>query len=76
MNKRRVWGKDFGINLQRMLHRKGVTQVYLANAIGVTEPMFSRYVNGTAIPSAYKICQMAELIGCDVSDLVKTEYDI
>ena len=75
MNTRLVWGKEFGINLQRMLHRKGVTQTYLANAINVTESMFSRYVNGTAIPSVYKICQMAEILDCDISELVKTEYN-
>lgn len=75
MNNELLWGREFGINLQRMLHRRGVTQGYLAKELNTTEAMVSRYVNGIVVPSAYKACQIAEIIGCDISDLVKTEYD-
>lgn len=75
MNNESLWGKEFGTNLQRMLHRKGVTQGYLAKELNTTDTMISRYVNGAIIPSVYKVCQIANIIGCDISDLVKTEYN-
>lgn len=71
-----AWSKEFGINLQRMLHRKGITQGYLAKELGITEPMLSRYICGSCVPNAYRISQMAEVIGCDASDLIKTKFDI
>lgn len=71
-----LWGLEFGINLQRMLHRKGISQGTLANKLGTTDAMISRYIHGAAVPSVYKVSQMADIIGCDISDLIKTNYDL
>jgi transcriptional regulator with XRE-family HTH domain len=70
------WGLDFGLNLQRMIHRKGISQGTLASKLGSTDSMISRYIHGVAVPSVYKVKQMAEIIGCDISDLIKTNYDL
>lgn len=75
MNNESLWGKEFGINLQRMLHRKGVSQGYLASHLNTTDTMISRYVTGIVVPSVYRVCEIAEILRCDISDLVKTEYD-
>ena len=72
----KYWGVDFGTNLQRILHRKGISQGVLANELGTTEAMISRYVHGVAVPSVYKVCQMADIIGCDISELIKIDYDL
>lgn len=69
------WGRDFGRNLQRILHKKQIGQGYLARQLGSTDAMISRYVHGTSIPSVYKAFRIAEIIGCDISDLVKTNYE-
>lgn len=69
------WGRDFGRNLQRMLHKKQIDQGYLARQLGSTDAMISRYVHGTSIPSAYKVFRIAEIIGCDISDLIKAKYE-
>lgn len=74
-NNEALWGLDFGRNLQRVLHCKGISQGVLANKLGVTEAMLSRYIHGAAIPSVYKVGQMADIIGCDISDLIKTNYE-
>lgn len=70
-----LWAKEFGVNLQRVLHRKGVTQGYLAKELNTSDAVISRYITGTVVPSAYRACQIAEVLGCDVSELVKTGYD-
>lgn len=69
------WSLYFGRNLQRMLRIKNVTQQQLARKLGTTDAMISRYVYGAAIPSVYKVCQIANIIGCRVDDLVKTVYE-
>lgn len=69
------WGLSFGHNLQRVLRRNDISQGYLAKELDTTEAMISRYIHGISIPSVYKVCQMADIIGCDISDLIKTKYD-
>lgn len=71
-----VWSLEFGTNLQRMLHRKRISQGTLAKKLGVTEATISRYVHGTHIPSAFRICRIAEILECEINDLVKTKYDL
>ena len=69
------WGRHFGRNLQRMLHKKQIDQGYLAKQLGSTDAMISRYVHGVSIPSVYKAYRIAEIINCDISDLVKSNYE-
>ena len=69
-----VWGTDFGQNLQRMIKDKNITQSELADEIGVSRQIFSRYIHGDAIPSVYKACQIAKVLECDITDLIKFEY--
>ena len=68
------WAIDFGRNLQRMLNEKHITQSEVADAIGVSRQIFSRYMHGDAIPSTYKACQIAKVLDCDIDDLIKFEY--
>lgn len=70
------WTLRFGHNLQRTLRIYGVSQGRLAQELGLTEAMISRYIHGLSVPSVYKVCQMASVIGCNISDLIKTEYEV
>jgi transcriptional regulator with XRE-family HTH domain len=68
------WGLEFGRNLQAILRSKHIHQGYLAKELGITEAMLSRYIHGTAVPSVYKVCQIANIIECDIGELVKNNY--
>ena len=70
------WTLRFGHHLQRMLRIHGMSQGELAQKVGLTQAMVSRYIHGVSVPSVYKVCQIANAIGCDISDLIKNEYDI
>lgn len=63
------WRKDFGSNLQRLLHIKKITQTEFATKLGVTDATLSNYINGVHIPNGYKIRQMANILGCDINRL-------
>lgn len=69
------WGADFGNNLQQVIKSRKITQQQLANKLGITNAMLSRYIHGLAVPSAYKACQIADIIGCDVNELIKMTYE-
>lgn len=73
-NEEYEWSLYFGRNLQCMLHRKQINQGYLAKHLGTTNAMISHYIRGVSIPSVYKVARIAEIIGCDISDLVKANY--
>ena len=66
-----AWGLEFGYKLRTMIDNSGLTQAEIAERIGVSRQIFSRYVHGTAIPSIYKVTQIANIIGCTIDDLTK-----
>ena len=70
-----TWSLYFGRNLQRTLHIYNMTQEELAKRLGVTQATISRYVCGLTTPSIYKVCLISQVIGCDISDLVKSTYE-
>ena len=74
-NEEYEWGRCFGRNLQCMLHKKQIDQGYLARQLGTTDAMISRYIHGIAIPSVYKVARIAEILDCDISELVKINYE-
>ena len=65
------WAMWFGKNLQDILKTKNISQQYLAKRLGTTEAMISRYMHGTAVPSAYKTLQISNIMGCEVDELFK-----
>lgn len=58
----------------RRLHRKmvicGYTQDDLSYETGISAGTISRYINGEAMPTAYKLIQIADVLDCSVNDLV------
>jgi len=52
-------GKDFGNRLLEMLRKQNVTQKTLAERIGISEPMLSRYITGDREPRPETIANIA-----------------
>lgn len=70
-----AWIIAFGQNLQSIIKSRGVSQQLLARKLGITDAMMSRYVHGLATPSIYKVKQLADILCCKLSDLIKATYD-
>lgn len=68
------WSVDFGDNLKKIIYANDFSLTEVARRLGITNAMLSRYISGAATPSVYKVCQIADVIGCDINDLVKLEY--
>ena len=62
--------KDIGYNIQKAIQTKGMPQNDVAEKSGITQAMLSRYIHGKSTPSVDKLCCIASVLGCRVSDLL------
>lgn len=62
-----------GGNIREMLARSGKSQRDLADAIGVTQTMVSRWVRGENTPDAKQLLAIAEAIGVPAGDLLEKD---
>jgi transcriptional regulator with XRE-family HTH domain len=53
-----------------VLNEKGMRQIELAEALGVTKSSVSQWCSNTVQPPLSKLNKIAEAIGCDVTDLI------
>lgn len=68
------WRNSFGIRLKSLLHDRSIKQEALADMLGISRPMLSKYINGKATPSSYNLNRIAKVLNCDVRDLVDFDY--
>lgn len=66
--------KAFGHNLKKAIPFCGMSQSELAEKLGITNAMLSRYIHGTSMPSVDKAHQIARLIGCSTDELFDDTY--
>ncbi|MDO4746434.1 MAG: helix-turn-helix transcriptional regulator [Bacillota bacterium] len=73
------------MNIKDIRVRKNLTQAQVANALGVSSVVYSRYETGTRQPSIDVIIQLADLFGVtvdyllgrqDIEDSTLSEYEI
>lgn len=60
----------FANNLVKILERRGMTQVDLANHLGVTESAVSLWCSGKTTPRMSKVDKICELLQCSRSALM------
>ena len=64
----------FSRNLQKMIPFTGLSKGELAERLGITNAMLSRYLKGTNVPSVDKAYQIARFVGCTVDELFDETY--
>jgi predicted XRE-type DNA-binding protein len=62
--------KEIGRNIRKFITYRGMRQQEVAEQAGVTEAMLSRYINGTSMPSLDKLHNLANVLGCQITDLL------
>ena len=67
------WGLTFGAKLRNAIETSRFTQAEVADKIGVSRQIFSRYIHGNAIPSVYKARQIANILGCTIDELIESK---
>lgn len=66
--------KTFSHNLQKMIPFTGMSKGEIAERLGITNAMLSRYITGKSIPSVDKAYQLARLLGCTTDELFDDNY--
>jgi ribosome-binding protein aMBF1 (putative translation factor) len=66
--------KELGANLRKTVPLTGMTQKELADKLGITTAMLSRYIHGVSTPSATKLHRIAKIVGCTMDELFDDTY--
>ena len=62
--------KIFSKNLKEMLKESDMKQEELADEIGISQAMISRYITGQSLPGILTLVKIADVLDCLVDDLL------
>lgn len=65
------WLERFGRRLCAKMKKAGISQGELSEMTGISTVSISKYMNGRAMPSAYKLKQIARCLGCYYRELIE-----
>ena len=68
-----AWCKEFGRRLHKKVTERGITYKELSELTNISAVTLSKYAQGKAVPSAYKIKQIANVLECSQSELIDVE---
>lgn len=57
------------MKIRELMDQRGLQCIQLADAMGVTPPCVTKWIQGTAYPSADKLPKLADLFGCSIDAL-------
>ena len=64
---------SFADNLKRAREMKDISQVELANAVGVSQPTIAQYERGLKLPTIITAAEIARRLGTTCEELVKSD---
>lgn len=63
--------KLFSKNLKRIMKEENIKQEDLADEVGISQQMISRYVTGACLPSLYTTVKLADALFCTIDDFLE-----
>ena len=60
--------REFGMRVRKIMGRKGITQIELAERTGIQQTLLSNYMNGKTTPSFYNIDKIAKALDCSADE--------
>ncbi len=61
---------ELGANIRKLRQAKGLTQVQMAEALGVVQQLITRYEQGVAYPSIQKLIEIGKILGVTPNQLL------
>jgi transcriptional regulator with XRE-family HTH domain len=58
-------------NLTLLRKKAGLTQVELAEKLGVSQPNIAYWESDTGTPSAYRLSAIARILNCSIDELLR-----
>ena len=66
--------KEFGNNLLKMIPFSGMNSKELADEVGISTVMLSKYIHGKSTPNVLVARKLARALGCTVDELFDDTY--
>lgn len=66
--------REFAYRLRSIMGRRGFSQTTLAEALGTSQTMISRYITGESIPSALMLRKIAKVLDYPMDDFFYKEF--
>jgi transcriptional regulator with XRE-family HTH domain len=66
---------DLPTRIRRYRKAAGLSQIALARALGISGPSVNEWESGKSRPSIERLPDLAQILGCDVADLVENRPD-
>ncbi|MDC3412505.1 helix-turn-helix domain-containing protein [Terrihalobacillus insolitus] len=60
-------------HINEWIEKRGYKKKWVADQLGVSNEVLSRWVNGRSMPSVEKLFKLAEILNCKVDDLYETD---
>ena len=60
----------FSKNLRRMMKEDHIKEERLADEVGISQPMISKYVNGQSMPSFLTVVKIADVLFCSLDEFL------
>ena len=64
------WKRSFKIRLYSIMKHRQITQEELAEKVGTSQTMITRYATGRCVPSVVMLAKIARALRCSVDDLL------
>lgn len=66
--------QEFAYRLRSLMGRNRITQEQLAEEIGTSQIMISRYVRGETLPNIITVRKIAKVLNCSIDDFFNRDY--
>ena len=66
--------REFARRLRMMMKRKYITQEQLAELVGTTQSMISKYINGQTLPNVLTVRKIAKVLDCFIDELFYQDF--
>lgn len=69
-----IWLKEFSRKIKKKMKFKRITQVELADRIGVSRLTVSRYINGQRVPDYLTLKKISKILNCPLDEITDFWY--
>lgn len=69
-----IWLKEFSRKIKKKMKFKRITQIELADNIGVSRLTASRYVNGQRVPDYLTLKKISKVLNCPLDEITDFWY--
>ncbi len=72
---KKISSEQIGENIRKLRIRQGLTQLELAQQVGITQPMIGHIERGAKFPSLAIVLSLSEIFSCTIDELCRNNKE-